>query len=42
MQLSDRIVVINSGSVLCEGAPDEVMTDSRVIEAYLGKDYVHA
>jgi branched-chain amino acid transport system permease protein len=42
MQLSDRIVVINSGSVLCEGAPNEVMTDSRVIEAYLGKDYVHA
>ena len=42
MLLSDRIVVINSGSVLCEGAPHEVMTDSRVIEAYLGKDYVHA
>ena len=42
MQLSDRIVVINSGSVLCEGAPNEVMTDSRVIEAYLGKDYAHA
>jgi branched-chain amino acid transport system permease protein len=42
MQLSDRIVVINSGSVLCEGVPNEVMTDSRVIEAYLGKEYTHA
>ena len=42
MQLSDRIVVINSGSVLCEGVPNEVMTDSRVIEAYLGKAYTHA
>ena len=42
MQLSDRIVVINSGSVLCEGAPNEVMTNSGVIEAYLGKDYAHA
>lgn len=42
MQLSDRIVVINSGSVLCDGVPAEVMTNSSVIEAYLGKEYTHA
>lgn len=41
MQLSDRVVVINSGSVLCEGTPVEVVSDPRVIEAYLGKDYAH-
>lgn len=42
MMLSDRVVVINSGSVLCEGSPKEVVSDPRVIEAYLGKEYVNA
>lgn len=42
MQLSDRVVVINTGSVLCEGKPQEVVSDPRVIEAYLGKEYVNA
>lgn len=42
MQLSDRVVVINSGSVLTSGLPKEVVNDNRVIEAYLGKEYTHA
>jgi ABC-type branched-subunit amino acid transport system ATPase component len=36
MTLADRVVVMNAGTVLMEGAPDEVRRDPRVIDAYLG------
>ena len=36
MNLAGRIYCMASGSVLAEGAPEEVRSDSRVIEAYLG------
>jgi len=35
-RLCNRIVVMASGSLLCEGTPEEVARDPRVIEAYLG------
>jgi branched-chain amino acid transport system permease protein len=36
MSLVDRIVVLDFGSKLCEGAPAAVRNDARVQEAYLG------
>jgi branched-chain amino acid transport system ATP-binding protein len=36
--LSDHIVVMNEGQILCEGTADMVRTNPAVIEAYLGAD----
>jgi branched-chain amino acid transport system ATP-binding protein len=38
-EVSDRILVLHQGRVLTSGEPDEVLSDPRVIEAYLGKRY---
>ena len=38
--ISDRVLVLQHGSVLTEGPPQEVLGDQRVIEAYLGRRYV--
>jgi branched-chain amino acid transport system ATP-binding protein len=34
--LADRVYVLNYGRLLAEGAPQEVLNDPRVVEAYLG------
>jgi branched-chain amino acid transport system ATP-binding protein len=37
MRLCDRLIVLNHGVLLCEGTPEEVTKDDRVISAYLGR-----
>ena len=38
MNVADRIVVLDSGAIIATGAPSEVQSNSRVIEAYLGRE----
>ncbi|MEE9297657.1 MAG: ABC transporter ATP-binding protein [Acidimicrobiia bacterium] len=40
MNLAERVVVLNFGTVLADGDPQEVMRDPAVVSAYLGRGVV--
>lgn len=39
LPIADRLVVLDAGVIISEGAPEEVMNNEKVIEAYLGEVY---
>ena len=36
--LSDRVIVLHRGDVICDGSPTKVQNDENVRECYLGEE----
>jgi len=41
-ELADRLMVLNYGEVIASGTPDEVRSNPRVRDVYLGQEMSHA
>lgn len=42
MQLCERLQVLSYGEIIAEGTPEQIRSNSQVIEAYLGKEEINA
>ena len=38
MKMVDRVIVINFGQIIAMGTSEEVVSNKKVIEAYIGKE----
>ena len=39
MNISDNVLILNFGEVICQGMPKQVVNDDEVIKCYLGEEY---
>ena len=42
LSISHRLIVLHHGQLIAQGEPREIVSDKRVVEAYLGPKYAAA